>query len=259
MISGLLNATEALITCSWRYFTLSYLPGLSFSFPHYSRCPGVMKGNKEHDFALFYSHLSGHLFPCYFWTSHALAVEKWFWKLWEKVSSKPASEITTTAVDGIWVLVRWWNIQIFSAEVEATHKYTLFLLATEQDLMLLEAAITFGMFYLQVSGSLKLSPSRPFLCSAHCLSSALSLWTVTELWQDHLCGHFLFQAALQSLSPHFPPGGNMKPVVITPQNWTELLMTDFGNMKEDGNSNNHGQNNCEADLQITRIITLLHF
>lgn len=36
-------------------------------------------------------------------------------------------------------------------------------------------------------------------------------------------------------------------------------MTDFGNMKEDGNSNNHGQNNCEADLQITRIITLLHF
>lgn len=36
-------------------------------------------------------------------------------------------------------------------------------------------------------------------------------------------------------------------------------MSDLNNVKENDNSNNHGQNNCKADIQITRITTLLHF
>lgn len=114
---------------------------------------------------------------------------------------------------------------------------------------------------VQVSDSLEHTSSRPFLCSALCLSSVLCLWRAAGGWWDHLCGHLLIHTAPRSLSLHFLTQGTPEACSNnqTKLNWAIKWMSDLINVKEDDNSNNHGWNNCKADLQITRIITLLHF
>lgn len=112
----------------------------------------------------------------------------------------------------------------------------------------------------QASDSLEHPSSRPFWHSAHCPLSVLSLWRAAGGQQDHLCGYLLLHTAPQSVPAFFHSGkqeacSNNRSKVKQASKW----MSDLINVKEDDNSSNYGQNNCKADLQLTRIIPLLHF
>lgn len=60
MTSGVLNAIADLLHAAGTILLLRICQVFHFVFHKYSRSPGAVTGNKDQEFALFYSHLSGH-------------------------------------------------------------------------------------------------------------------------------------------------------------------------------------------------------